>query len=76
MNHNEFPEVMNLKNPCEPLLNYAMGSNQKAKADVVVKTSLGLGVNCAAIVMKRYKDWFHSNIEIQSFKLSNSSLWW
>lgn len=56
MNHNEFPEIKNLKNPCEPKLNFAMGENRKMKADVVVKTSLGLGVNCGAIVMRRYYD--------------------
>jgi len=56
MINNEFPEVKNLKEPCEPLLNYSMGENKKIHADVVVKTSLGLGVNCAAIVMKRFKD--------------------
>jgi len=56
MNHGEFPAINNLKTPCEPLLNYAMGSNQKMDADIVVKTSLGLGVNCAAIIMKRYKE--------------------
>lgn len=56
MNHNEFPQIKNLKTPCEPALNYAMGSNTKMEADIIVKSGLGLGINCAALVLKRYKE--------------------
>lgn len=50
------PKILNLENPVEPLLNFAMKENVKKEIDIAVKTGYGMGGSCAALLFKRYKD--------------------
>ena len=48
--------IKNLENPCLPELNYAMKENVKKNINVYLKTSVGLGGNCAAVLYKKYEE--------------------
>ena len=52
---NVVPMNRNLKNPCVDGLNFVMGSHEKKRVDVLVKSAVGFGSVSSATVFKRFK---------------------
>ena len=47
------PPIMNLENPCDDTLNFVIGKPTKQECKYMLKTGLGMGGNCAALLFKK-----------------------